>query len=164
MDMGLGFMKKAKTDAYVMTEFKKKKLKSSVQVMKEDDPRVEWNQEIWVPAQIPIISKRLILKVMDQDDIKDEVVGSLLFDTQDIVDGKFQGKFFWANIYGSPLNLSNSEAKRDMNENPELASNWKGRILMQIECSETEKPVAKVCKIDQDIVDDANAYKTNRKY
>ena len=41
--MGLGFMKKAKTDAYVMTEFKKKKLKSSVQVMKEDDPRVEWN-------------------------------------------------------------------------------------------------------------------------
>lgn len=101
---------------------------------------------------------------MDQDDIKDEVVGSLLFDTQDIVDGKFQNKFFWANIYGSPLNLSNSDAKRDMNENPELASNWKGRILMQIECSETEKPVAKVCKIDQEIVDDANAYKTNRKY
>lgn len=131
-------MKKAKTDAYVMTEFKKKKLKSSVQVMKEDDPRVEWNQEIWVPAQIPIISKRMVFKVMDQDDIKDEVVGSLLFDTQDIVDGKFQdmvdgkpkGKFFWTNIYGSPLNLSNSQAKREMNENPELASNWKGRILM----------------------------------
>ena len=114
----------------------------------------------------------MVFKVMDQDDIKDEVVGSLLFDTQDIVDGKFQdmvdgkpkGKFFWTNIYGSPLNQSNSQAKREMNENPELASNWKGRILMQIECEETEKPVAKICRIDQEIVEDANKYKVNNKY
>lgn len=81
---------------------------------------------------------------MDADDVSDEVIGSLLFDMQDIVDNKFNGKFFWKNVYGSPLNQSNSQYKRDMNENPELASNWKGRILMQIECEETEKPVAKV--------------------
>jgi len=35
-----------------------------------------------------------------------------------------------------------------MNESPELGSNWKGRILMQVECYETKKPVAKVEKID----------------
>ena len=39
-----------------------------------------------------------------------------------------------------------------MNDNPELASNWKGRILMQITCEETEKPCAKVEKIDEDLV------------
>jgi hypothetical protein len=31
-----------------------------------------------------------------------------------------------------------------MDENPELASSWKGRVLMQIECFETEKPRALV--------------------
>jgi len=46
------------------------------------------------------------------------------------------------------MNQSNSEHKRNMNENPELASNWKGRILINIDCEETEKPVAKVSKIE----------------
>jgi len=46
------------------------------------------------------------------------------------------------------MNQSNSEHIRNMNENPELASNWKGRILINIDCEETEKPVAKVVKID----------------
>jgi len=50
MDMGFGFMKKAKTDAYIMTEYKKKKLKTKVEEMTEDNPRVEFNQEFWIPA------------------------------------------------------------------------------------------------------------------
>lgn len=132
--------------------------------MGEDTPSIEWNQEFWIPAQVPVISKRMTVKVMDQDDVKDEVVGSLLFDIQDIVDGKFHNKFFWMNIYGSPLNQSNSQAKRDMNENPELASNWKGRVLMQIECFETEKPVCKVANIDDEIIMEAKGYTNNKKY
>ena len=51
-----------------------------------------------------------------------------------------------------------------MNENPELASNWKGRILMQIECEPTEKPVAKVKEIDDDLVMKAKEYTLDRKY
>ena len=101
---------------------------------------------------------------MDQDDIKDEVVGSLLFDIQDIVDGKYNGKYFWKNIYGSPLNQSNSQAKRDMNENPELASNWKGRVLMSIECTETEKPLCKRRNIDDEKIIEAKAYTNFKKY
>ena len=31
-----------------------------------------------------------------------------------------------------------------MNENPEIASLWKGRILMQVVAVKTEKPVLKV--------------------
>lgn len=56
----------------------------------EEGQTVEWNQELWLPTQIPVISKRLVVKVMDRDDIKDEVVGSLLFDVQKIVDGAYQ--------------------------------------------------------------------------
>lgn len=104
MDMGMGFMRKAKTDAYVLSEYKKKKLKTDVLVLEENGDPINWNQEFWIPAQIPIITKRMVIKVMDRDDVNDEVVGSILFDMQDIVDGKLNGQFFWKNIYGSPLN------------------------------------------------------------
>jgi hypothetical protein len=54
------------------------------------------------------------MKLMDEDDIKDEVVGSLLFDLKEIIDGSKQKvgpSFFWKNIYGSPMNQSNSDYK-----------------------------------------------------
>ena len=102
---------------------------------------------------------------MDRDDISDETVGSLLFDMQEIVDKKYNNKgFFWANIYGSPLGQSHSEHKTGMNENPELASYWKGRILMQIECEETEKPIAKVQAVEVPYIDDAKAYTLPQRY
>jgi len=55
----------------------------------------------------------------------------------------------WMNIYGSPMNQPNSESKRMMNENPELASNWKGRVLMQVTCESTEKPILKLDNIPE---------------
>jgi len=61
--------------------------------------------------------------------------------------GKLEGKFMWRNVYGSPINQSNSEHKREMNDNPEAASNWKGRVLVQVVCERTEQPVAKVASI-----------------
>lgn len=106
---------------------------------------------------------------MDHDDVFDEVVGSLMFDLQDIVDGKYAGKFLWRNIYGSPV--SNSlhdgyvkEHKTEMNENPEAASNWKGRVLVQVECEATEKPVAKVVQVEDEIIMMAKEFTLNRKY
>ena len=35
-----------------------------------------------------------------------------------------------------------------MDENPEDASAWKGRVLVQISCEPTEKPIVKVERID----------------
>jgi len=101
---------------------------------------------------------------MDHDDVFDETVGSMLFDLQAIIEGKMNGKFFWKNIYGSPLNQSNSDFKKDMNENPELASNWKGRVLMQIECYETEKPVAKVARIEDEFLLMAKEFTMKKKF
>lgn len=51
-----------------------------------------------------------------------------------------------------------------MNENPELASNWKGRILMQVSCEETEKPIVKVCKIDDEIILESKKFLRNRTF
>ena len=85
--MGIAFVRKAKTDAYILTTYKNRKLKTKVSVIEENGPPCDWNQEIWLPAQIPIIQGRIVMKVMDEDDIQDEVVGSLLFDLKDIIGG-----------------------------------------------------------------------------
>ena len=132
--------------------------------MVEGGAPIDWKQEFWVPAQIPIISGNMVIKLMDSDDISDETVGSLSFDLKDILEGKLNGKFVWKNVYGSPMNLSNSAAKRAMNDNPELASFWKGRILMQIVCEDTEKPIAKVEKISDEVVMEAKAFMRDKEY
>lgn len=79
------------------------------------------------------------MKIMDKDLVKDEVVGSLLFNLKDCID-HLNGKFFWKNVYGAPLGKSGANTDL-MNSNPEGASTWKGRILMQVTAEKTEKPV-----------------------
>ena len=49
----------------------------------------------------------------------------------------------WKNIYGAPVDVMGTTAKQ-MNENPEVASLWKGRILIQVTAEKTEKPVLRI--------------------
>jgi hypothetical protein len=71
----------------------------------------------------------------DEDAIADEIIGTLLFDLKDIVPdpngvpGRFNGSYDWKNIYGAPLDCSGKNTDK-MNLNPELASFWKGRVLV----------------------------------
>ena len=104
---------------------------------------------------------------MDEDEIVDEIVGSLFFNVTDILDGEYQKKnhgFRWINVYGSPMGQSESAAKRQMNENPEVASFWKGRVLIQVDCEKTEKPVAKVEDIDDEYIMKAQDYLAMKHY
>lgn len=84
------------------------------------------------------MSSRVVMKLFDEDKLKDEIVGSILFSLKDCIGDKVRvvfihvkqnGTFFWKNIYGSPLGCSGDNTNK-MNENPELGSTWKGRILM----------------------------------
>ena len=60
--------------------------------------------------------------------MSDDVVGAFDLQSADII-GKKNGQYFWKNIYGAPLDTSGKAAEA-MNENPDIASLWKGRILM----------------------------------
>ena len=77
----------------------------------------------------------MTFKLYDEDALVDEIIGTLLFDLKDIVPdpngvpGKFNGIYDWKNIYGAPLGCSGSNTDK-MNLNPELASFWKGRVLV----------------------------------
>jgi hypothetical protein len=73
------------------------------------------------------MTSRLTLKVYDEDTFVDEVIGAILLDVKSLLES--ESKFFWANIYGAPLDGS-GKMKKMMNENPEMGSVFKGRILM----------------------------------
>mmetsp|Transcript_10743 Transcript_10743/g.13428 ORF Transcript_10743/g.13428 Transcript_10743/m.13428 type:complete len:159 (+) Transcript_10743:1105-1581(+) len=51
-----------------------------------------------------------------------------------------------------------------MNENPEMGSLWKGRILMQVFTIKTDKPVYKVQQIPEEEVEISRQYRVNRTY
>jgi len=81
---------------------------------------------------MPIMTSRLVMKLFDADTVSDEVAGSMIFNLKDYIDqkgGQPSSQFFWKNIYGSPLGVSGKNTKL-MNDNPDMASHWKGRILM----------------------------------
>lgn len=61
------------------------------------------------------------------------------------------------------MGFSNKNAE-NMNENPALASYWKGRILMQVEAVKTEKPLLIVQDIDPSLIEKASPHLIDKKY
>lgn len=51
-----------------------------------------------------------------------------------------------------------------MNENPDLGSYWKGRILMQIAAEKTEKPLCICQKLTEEVKELANPYLAEKEY
>lgn len=160
---------KAKTDAYIRMDYKTTRLKSKV-VVCEEGGECTWNQEFLVPAQVPIIGGRLVFKIYDEDVVNDELIGSIFVDIKDILPdpndqtpGRFKDKFDWKNIYGAPLGVSGKFTDA-MNNNPEIASLWKGRILMKCTCEETQKPLLLVKKLHEEDIELAKPCLLNRSY
>ena len=88
-------------------------------------------------------SDRLVLTVQDSDGelLRSDMVGSMFFSLKKMIELGSQpgGYYYWQNIYGCPLDYTNAAAVL-MNDNPEIGSTWKGRILMQIESEESKHP------------------------
>ncbi len=80
--------------------------------------------------------------------------GSIFFNLKEIVHNALKNNFedviFWKNIYGSPLGTHGGQTLI-MNNNPELGSTWKGRVLMQVHVEKTEKPIIKVSDLDDKV-------------
>lgn len=51
-----------------------------------------------------------------------------------------------------------------MDENPDEASTWKGRVLVQIVCEPTKKPLVKVERIEDKYLEMSKKYLENKKY
>lgn len=78
------------------------------------------------------------LEVWDKNDPltegDDVIIGSIPLRVSDIM-RDFYKDVSWINIYGAPVNNDKEDTIR-MNSNPEFASRWKGRLLIQIDHEE----------------------------
>jgi len=153
--MDFAMFGKGSLDAYVICTYMKQKLKTKVLTQKEGGS-IDWNQEFLMPVQVPIMSSRVVMKLFDEDKISDEIVGSLLFNLKECV-GPKNHRFFWKNVYGSPLGVSGDNTKK-MNANPEAGSTWKGRILIGVDAVKSEKPLLKVMDLEEEVIDQAAPY------
>lgn len=89
------------------------------------------------------------MKVFDEDKIKDEIVGSMNFSLKKLIteSSNENGTLTWLNLYGSPLGCSGANTDQ-MNEYPEIASTWKGRILVHVSAFDTKNPEMKLAILD----------------
>ena len=60
------------------------------------------------------------------------------------------GFYFWRSIYGSPAEATGAAADA-MNNDPNLASDWKGMVLMHIQVEENDKPKKGMETMDPEI-------------
>jgi hypothetical protein len=158
---------KNSTDAFIRLDYKTSKLKTKI-VKCYEDAECDWNQEFWVPAQLPLLGGRIVFRVYDHNTgIPDELIGSIHFELRDILPdrngnpGKLVNRYDWKQIYGAPMDISGKITDK-MNENPEIASFWKGRILMRCSCEKTEKPKLKVKQLDEAEIKEARKNLENR--
>ena len=133
--------------------------KTSVVKMQKD--MIIWNQVIDIPVSVPAVSQKIILTIKDYDSAShDDLIGSIELNIHDIVDLNMYEDFQYFNIYGSPLN-SDSKMCTLMNNNAEIGSKWKGRILMKITHAPSDNPAPKVSTItDKELLN--NAYNLSR--
>lgn len=73
-------------DAFVRLDYLGKKLKTEVITQKKSEKDVMWDQELWIPVQLPIVSDRIVMKVYDYDTASDDIVASMVFHLKDFIE------------------------------------------------------------------------------
>ena len=101
-----------------------------------------WNQVINLPVQIPIVSQKIVLLIKDYDEIgRNDNIGSYEINVNDVIGPNNKYKDYrYIDIYGSSKN-KNDKINNLMNSNAEIGSSWNGRILMRIDCKNTDTPI-----------------------
>lgn len=123
---------------------------------------IHWNEIIDIPVSIPTVSQKIVLTIKDHDSAsKDDLVGSIEINVNDVINKNMYNELRYFDIYGSPFN-DDSKYCTLMNNNAEIGSAWKGRILMKITTSDSDNPSASIRKMDESqITEAANISRSN---
>lgn len=115
------------------------------------DDLVQWNEEMLIPIELPIKDNNLYLKIFDKDKVTDELCATVQLPLQSITKyGPNSPNTKWLNLYGGPNGESGTLFDK-MNEDPNIASQWKGRVLVQFFCEDVKYPVLKMKNIEDDL-------------
>ena len=133
-------------DPYVEFQYFGLNLKSKI--AKNIKDVAKWNQIIYLPVHIPIVSQKIVLLVKDHDTIgSDDNIGSYEINVNDIIGEKnLYENYKFYDIYVSHKN-SKDKYSNLMNTNAEIGSAWNGRILLRIEHCRVDTPCIKTVDI-----------------
>lgn len=131
-------------NGFIMAKYLGTQLKTSVKDMKNE--LIVWKESIEFPVNIPVVSQKISLSVWDKDALSNDIIGSFEISVSDIFADKYKN-FQYLHIYGAPLNKQGKYTDK-MNENGEIGSLWKGRVLIKIDYEKTDHPKARVKSID----------------
>lgn len=129
-------------DAYCEVNFAGAKLRTKALTADSSKFAVGWYEELYLPVMMPNISKKLTIKVLDQDrGLSPDDAGCIVFDFEKVKNNDYKN-LAWYNLYGTVHNQVKSYAEI-MNNTPETSSNWNGRLLIKIEFFDCERPMLK---------------------
>jgi len=120
----------------------------TIRVKSKDEPiNPVFKEEIWLPFYHPTFSNRIMISVFDKDPVGAERVATADIISLDLIE-RFPEAFeaFWVNLYGSPLNALPPDhigRSEKMNKSPDVASTYKGRILMSMRIDDNESKTIK---------------------
>ena len=129
-------------DAYCTVKFSGAEGKTSVITADKATMSAMWCEEVYLPCMVPCVSSSIKVTLMDHDTIgQDELVGSVFLNFDQMKAGRYK-EFFWCNFYGAPP-LASGEHAEIMNNVPQKASHWRGRLLLKAWTEEKVKTVFK---------------------
>lgn len=129
--------------AFITMTYLGKTLKTQVHDMK--DNLVIWNECLNLPFTYPCTSEKIIFKIYDEDLGSNDLIGAFEVNIIDIIANKYLNPVYF-NVYGGPATTSGKFTDL-MNENPEVGSNWKGRVLLTLKALDTTEPKMGVEKL-----------------
>lgn len=125
----------AGADPYVKVDFGGLKIKSDY---KKNQLSPVFAQKLFIPTIYPTIIDKLVMNFKDYDAVgKNEYIGSNSFSLRDIENGVYNTPT-WQYFYGAHEKADDDEMKEKMNRIPEIASRFKGSLLMAIELKNLE--------------------------
>ena len=140
-------------EAYVQVEFGGASIKTRAVKADQRWMGAYWFEDVLIPVTLPAVATQLVMTVWDEDKASgDDIIGTLRLHWKDIKENKY-GDYCWFNIYGAPLKVQ-GDYTDNMNEEPRIASNWRGRILCSLAAKKIKKPHTKLAPIEGPIGDE----------
>jgi len=148
-------------DAYIQTKYLD--FNANTKDIPSKKGSVTWNEEMWIAMRRPALGGKVSFGVYNKNILADDYIGSMDFSLK-YIEQKVKKATRWINLYGATPNSGNKFYRRLYNENPDFASSWNGRILVQLEKLDSKNPQQKCIKATNMLDTEVTQLKKMKKY
>lgn len=122
----------------------------------KDEENPDFNQKMMMSIVVPTVDETLNIRLLDQDLLGNEVLGSHTFRLRDVEglstkpgdpNSKISRKYeypLWVPFYGAPKKIKFKEMAQEMRESYEMGSTYVGSLMLHMKLDPTERPIEEV--------------------